>query len=176
MVTGVTAGYEKKLEIVGVGYRVLRRAHAARVRARLQPTRLSSTRPRASRSSSRRTPGSWCRGSTSSRSAKSPPTSASSASPSLTRARVCGYSGERCAQQAGKGRLSDGYLPGVRKHLADKTAAKARRQVRGRKAIAGTAERPAPCRQPAARVTWWLRSSTMRSATRWLPRNARGSR
>jgi len=31
---------------------------------------------------------------------------------------------------------------GVRKHLADKTAAKARRQVRGRKAIAGTAERP----------------------------------
>jgi len=31
---------------------------------------------------------------------------------------------------------------GVRKHLADKTAAKARRQVRGRKAIAGTAGRP----------------------------------
>jgi large subunit ribosomal protein L18 len=31
---------------------------------------------------------------------------------------------------------------GVRKHLADKTASKLRRQVRGRKGIVGTAERP----------------------------------
>ncbi len=31
---------------------------------------------------------------------------------------------------------------GVRKHLADKPAAKLRRQVRGRKGIAGTTERP----------------------------------
>ncbi len=38
MVTGVTTGYEKRLEIVGVGYRVV--AHGpdrARVRARLLP-------------------------------------------------------------------------------------------------------------------------------------------
>jgi large subunit ribosomal protein L18 len=31
---------------------------------------------------------------------------------------------------------------GVRKHLADKTASKARRQIRGRKSIVGTAGRP----------------------------------
>jgi large subunit ribosomal protein L18 len=31
---------------------------------------------------------------------------------------------------------------GVRKHLADKTASKVRRQIRGRKGIVGTAERP----------------------------------
>jgi len=52
MVIGVTTGYEKKLEIVGVGYRVI----------------------------------SW--GSTSSRSVRSRPTSASCASPSPTRARA----------------------------------------------------------------------------------------
>ena len=31
---------------------------------------------------------------------------------------------------------------GVRKHLADKTASKVRRQIRGRKGIVGTSERP----------------------------------
>ena len=31
---------------------------------------------------------------------------------------------------------------GVRKHLADRTASKVRRQIRGRKGIVGTAERP----------------------------------
>jgi large subunit ribosomal protein L18 len=31
---------------------------------------------------------------------------------------------------------------GVRRHLADKTASKVRRQIRGRKGIVGTAERP----------------------------------
>ena len=38
MVTGVTAGYEKKLEIVGVGYRVISQGpDGARVCARIQP-------------------------------------------------------------------------------------------------------------------------------------------
>ena len=37
MVTGVTTGYEKKLEIVGVGYRVISGADGAGVCARVQP-------------------------------------------------------------------------------------------------------------------------------------------
>ena len=37
MVTGVTAGFTKDLEIVGVGYRATRRTPTARAGARLQP-------------------------------------------------------------------------------------------------------------------------------------------
>ena len=37
MVTGVTQGYEKKLEIVGTGYRVLARGLEPRVRPGVQP-------------------------------------------------------------------------------------------------------------------------------------------
>ena len=49
MVTGVTAGFTKDLEIVGVGYRAtLREPAAARAGARLQPPGLRRRRPKAS--------------------------------------------------------------------------------------------------------------------------------
>ena len=53
MVVGVTAGYEKTLEIVGVGYRVARRAATWSSRS-ASPTRCWSPRRRASPSPSRR--------------------------------------------------------------------------------------------------------------------------
>ena len=53
MVVGVTEGYEKKLEIVGVGYRVaVQGPDPAGVPARLLPLDHRSTPPRASRSRS----------------------------------------------------------------------------------------------------------------------------
>jgi large subunit ribosomal protein L6 len=46
LVTGVTKGYEKKLEITGVGYRAALQGKNMQTRARLQPRRdLSRSRP-----------------------------------------------------------------------------------------------------------------------------------
>ena len=53
MIIGVTEGYEKNLEIVGTGYRVVAKGARPRVRARLTATRSRSSRPRASPSPSR---------------------------------------------------------------------------------------------------------------------------
>ena len=86
---GVTEGYSKTLEIVGVGYRVAAQGLGPRVRARLQPP---GRRPGAGGHQLRGRvpdPFSASRASTSSRSARSPRTSASSASPTRTRARAC---------------------------------------------------------------------------------------
>ena len=88
MVTGVTAGYEKKLEIVGVGYRVISKgptelefalgfSHPVKVNA---PEGITFT--------VEAPPGSRSWGSTSSRSVRLRPTSASCASRSPTRARA----------------------------------------------------------------------------------------
>ena len=54
MVQGVTEGYSKELEIVGVGYRASRPAPARSSSRSASATRSSSPRPRASRSRSRR--------------------------------------------------------------------------------------------------------------------------
>ena len=61
MVTGVTDGYTKKLEIVGTGYRVQARGTTSSSRS-ASATRCSSTPRRASRFTSRRRPGSRCQG------------------------------------------------------------------------------------------------------------------
>ena len=89
MVVGVTDGYEKKLEIVGVGYRVLSKG-PTQLEFQLGYSPLDHVqRPRrASPSPSTARPGSESRASTSSSSARSPPTSASCASRSPTRARA----------------------------------------------------------------------------------------
>jgi ribosomal protein L6P/L9E len=78
MVTGVTVGYIKTLEIVGTGYRVV-----AAIRCTL-PLR------RASRSESKPRSGSLSKELTSSRSARSRPTFVSSVNPTRTRVRACG--------------------------------------------------------------------------------------
>ena len=88
MVTGVTAGYSKTLEIVGTGYRVTAKGSDLEF-ALGYSTPSRSRRRTASRSMSRHRPVSWSRASTSRRSAKWPPTSASCASPTRTRARAC---------------------------------------------------------------------------------------
>ena len=88
MVEGVTNGYEKRLEIVGVGYRAALRA-GPRARARVQPP---GPRPGARGHRVRgpaADPDHRSGASTSSRWARSPRTSARSASPSRTRARAC---------------------------------------------------------------------------------------
>lgn len=87
MITGVTQGYIKKLEISGVGYRV--QAKGANLEFSLGYSHpILVEPPRASRSRSRTRPGSASRGSTSRRSARSRPTSASCGSPTRTRPRA----------------------------------------------------------------------------------------
>ena len=101
MVTGVTEGYEKTLEIVGVGYRVRRQGQRPRVRARLTATRSLVDAARGHHASrSRAHTSSRSRASTSSRSARSPPTSASCASPTRTRARACATRASRSAARS----------------------------------------------------------------------------
>lgn len=89
IITGVTEGYEKKLEIVGTGYRVAAKGSDWSSRS-ASATRWSSHRLRASRSLSKARPSSRSAASASSRWARSPRTSERSASRSLTRARECG--------------------------------------------------------------------------------------
>ena len=115
----------------------------AGVPARLLATRSRSTPPRASPSPSRARPGSASRASTSSWSARSPPTSASCASPSPTRARAFATRASTSAARSERLVSDHGDLAVKhRKHTAARTASRLRRQVRGRKKISGTAERP----------------------------------
>ena len=102
MVVGVTDGYEKKLEIVGVGYRVLAKgtdlefalgySHPVTVDA---PEGITFTVESPTRFARRRA-------STSSRSARSPPTSASCASPSPYKGKGVRYAGEHVRRKVGK--------------------------------------------------------------------------
>ena len=66
MVTGVTDGYSKTLEIVGVGYRVQARGRDLEFSLGFSHP-VTSSRRRASPSASKLPPGSWWRASTSSR-------------------------------------------------------------------------------------------------------------
>ena len=142
MVTGVTDGYEKKLEIVGVGYRVITKgptelefalgfSHPVKVKA-----------PRASPSPSRRRPGSPCWASTSSRSVRSRPTSASCASPSRTRARASGTRASTSAARSERLVSSHGGLTVGPQGDGGPDRSRLRRQLRGRKKVFGAPERP----------------------------------
>src|SRR5215210_567716 len=88
MVVGVTDGFTRDLEIVGVGYRAAATTPSKLDLASASATPSPSTPPRASPSRRRRPPASRCAASTRKPSAKSRPTSAVSASPSPTRARA----------------------------------------------------------------------------------------
>ena len=89
MVAGVTEGYNKTLEIVGVGYRVQAKGSSLEFALGLQPPG-DRRRPRGHHLPRRDAdPVRRARASTSRRSARSPRTSASSASPTRTRARAC---------------------------------------------------------------------------------------
>ncbi len=74
IITGVTEGYTKKMEIHGVGYRVALKARTSSSRS-ASATRCRSRLLKASPSSSSRPPGSRCPASTSRRSGRSRPTS-----------------------------------------------------------------------------------------------------
>src|SRR5271168_4047414 len=89
MVTGVTEGYSKELEIVGVGYRATAKGPSALELALGFSHSVSVNAPRASPSRCPSPRASSCAASTKSASARWPPTSEKSASPSPTRARVC---------------------------------------------------------------------------------------
>ena len=114
----------------------------AGVPARLLATRSRSTPPTASPSPSRARPGSASRASTSSWSARSPPTSASCASPSPTRARA--FATPASTSAARSERLVSDMAISLKnnKHTAGRVKSRLRRQVRGRKKVSGTAERP----------------------------------
>ena len=104
MVTGVTAGFAKELEIVGVGYRAVRQGRRARSSSRsASPTRSFVDAPEGiTFEVPDARPGSWSRASTRRRSARSRPTSARSASPSPTRARASATSASVVLRKAGK--------------------------------------------------------------------------
>ena len=137
MVVGVTAGFSKELEIVGVGYRAeaqgpgtirlaLGFSHPVIVNA---PDGVTFEVPRP--------PGSWSGASTRRRSVRWRPTSAPSASPSPTRARACATPASgSCARPARPGRSSMGDTALRRRED------RIRRHQRVRKKIHGTPERP----------------------------------
>ena len=109
MVAGVTQGYSKTLEIVGTGYRVQARGSDLEFALGYSPpgagrgTRRHHVPGRGARPVSR------SRASTSSRSARSPRTSASCASPTRTRARACGTRARSSAARPGRRVSSDGH-------------------------------------------------------------------
>ncbi len=88
LVTGVTEGFTKVLEITGVGYRAQAQGKNLQPAARLQPRRQLRGAGRRRRQDARTRPRSRSAASTSRRSARSPPKSAAGASPSPTRARA----------------------------------------------------------------------------------------
>ena len=88
-------------------------------------------------------PGSASRASTSSWSARSPPTSASCASPSPTRARASATRASTSAARSERLVSDHGDLTQAPASTPPRaSASRLRRQVRGRKKISGTAERP----------------------------------
>ena len=112
MIQGVTAGYERTLEIVGVGYRVRRQGQGPRVRARLQPPG-PRHRPRRHQLRGRRPrPASWSRASTSSRSVPWRRTSAGSVRRSRTRARACATRVKSCVARSERPVSSYGWKQG----------------------------------------------------------------
>ncbi len=168
MVTGVTDGYEKKLEIVGVGYRVLSKGPTQLEFQLGYSHSITFNAPDGHHLHRRRArPGSASRASTSSSSARSLPTSASCASPSPTRARA---SATRASTSAARSeRLVSDMAIALKAH---KHTATARR--RGCVARSGAARR-SPAR-PSVRGSWSpapRSTSPSRSSTTWSARRSR---
>ena len=88
MAKGVSEGFEKKLELKGVGYRAQAQGKKPESVARVSRTRSYTRRPRASRSRRRARPRSWSRALTSRRLARPLPRFAASVRRSPTRARA----------------------------------------------------------------------------------------
>ena len=102
MVQGVTNGYEKRLEIVGVGYRAALQGNASSSRSASR-TPSSSTPPDGHRvRDRRRRRRSSCAASTSRPSARSPPTSARLRPPEPYKGKGIRYAGEHIRRKVGK--------------------------------------------------------------------------
>ena len=132
MVEGVTKGYEKRLEIQGVGYRATMRGTALELSVGYSHVGRRSTRPPGITFEVPVQTEIWSRASTSSWSARSPPRSATCASPSPTRARASATRASTCAGRSGRGRNGD---------RDRQRGPPAPPQARARKVV-GTAERP----------------------------------
>ena len=123
MVEGVTKGFEKRLRIVGVGYRAAMKGPTSSCRgllargARAQPDGSSSRSPHPRRS--------WSGATTSSSSARRPPTSGRSASPSRTRARASVTRTSTFGRRPGRPRRGDGLMD-----AKTRRAARVRRHAR----------------------------------------------
>ena len=100
MVQGVTAGYEKRLEIQGVGYRARSRARTSSSPSATR-TRCRSPRPTASNSRSRSPPAWSSRASPSSSSAR-PPRIRKQRPPEPYKGKGIRYEGEYVARKVGK--------------------------------------------------------------------------
>ena len=103
MVIGVTDGFRKELDIVGVGYRAAAKgSDDARAGARASRTPSWSRPPRASSSSCPSPPASRCTASTSSSSARWPPTSGRWRKPEPYKGKGVRYVDEHVRRKAGK--------------------------------------------------------------------------
>ncbi len=102
MILGVTKGYEKKLELQGVGYRAAVQGKVLNLDARLLAPGELQRAGEASRSRRRARRKSSSRASIGRRSARLPPRSATCVRPSPTRARACRYVGEKIELKEGK--------------------------------------------------------------------------
>ena len=159
MVEGVTKGFEKRLEIQGVGYRAQRGGPRARVGYShpvvKPPQGINFEVPQRPRSSSRE--------STSSRSARSPPRSARAP------ARALQGQGHPLRRRV---RPQQGREASLDDHVDD-TSCALRRHRRVRQKISGTAERPASSCSARTEESS-LSSSTTRAARRSPPRGLGG--
>ena len=102
MVVGVTDGFRKELEIVGVGYRAEAQGPARCGWPSGSATRSTSRRPTASPSRCRCRRRSSSAASTRKSSARSPPTSASIRKPEPYKGKGVRYPGEQVLRKAGK--------------------------------------------------------------------------
>ena len=102
MVIGVTDGYEKKLEIVGTGYRVVAKGSDLEFALGFSHPVLVKAPEGITFAVESPDPVLGLRASTSSRSARSPPTSASCASPTRTRARASATRASQIRRKVGK--------------------------------------------------------------------------
>ena len=148
MVTGVTEGYIKNLEIVGTGYRVAAKGGDLEFALGFSHPVLVDRAGRHLVQGRDPRPGSRSRASTSRRSAKWPPTSASCASLTRTRARACATR-VRSSVARPERRVSSMAASSIVKRArrsagvsASRRTGKARRHFRLRKKVVGTESRP----------------------------------